>query len=406
MALLQRFTTPLLALLPDMNNVPQKRQAVGGIVASVVAHLLLLLLFIIGSRLAPEGSVDFAQPKPDLSPQGLEMTLELTEPDPSLAELLTPEELKARAERPIIDSTGLAASKDAPKEAIFESDQNMKAASEKPPTGDLPLPSQEGRDLPFMNFKDQESRVGSMKAPPSPTDAVDPAVPPPKPMTAEKSPAQEPPAPEAATAPAKPTPPPVPEVLEANETQIAIATKMTEVKDGPVTKLTPATPAFRSRPLQAPAPARPEPMEMAKLVTPAPRADPSSPSGFQEEQIKTRVEGSISNRGANSVDAVKTPLGVYFKQVKAAIASRWYFFMKQHRDLYAVGSAKISFSITKEGRITGVRIAGNSSNAAFGMMCQQAVAEAEIAPPPEEANAVMEDGKLEHDFTFNYVPIQ
>jgi hypothetical protein len=40
------------------------------------------------------------------------------------------------------------------------------------------------------------------------------------------------------------------------------------------------------------------------------------------------------------------------------------------------------------------------------MMCEQAVAEAEIAPPPEEAMPVMQDGKLEHDFTFNYVPIQ
>ena len=123
-------------------------------------------------------------------------------------------------------------------------------------------------------------------------------------------------------------------------------------------------------------------------------------------KVGVKARARVTAGLANAVDAVKTPMGVYLKQVKAAIASRWYFYMKQRRDLYATGSAKVSFTITRDGRIRDVRLVHNTSNSAFGMMCEQSVTEAEIAAPPEEAMPVMPDGKLEHDFTFNYVPIQ
>ncbi|MEQ1859879.1 MAG: TonB C-terminal domain-containing protein [Chthoniobacteraceae bacterium] len=389
MALLQRITHPFVALLPDLNNVPQRRQAVGAIVASLVVHLLLLLFFVAMAGFIPDISVEFAKPKAELQP--LELTIiDLSAPEEKPAELLSAEELKARAERPVIDSTGLAKSDAKPKDAIFESDQDMKAASEKPPTGDAPLPSQDGRALPFANFKDQDVVLGAAKMQPAP-----------EPQEAAKPIAEGRPAPEPVATPmptAKSTPPPAPEVLKPDDNQIAVATKMTEANEGPVTELTPPTPAFRARAMTPP---KPERTELAKLTTPAPQAP-----GFQEQQIKTRVEGSISNRGAARVDALKTPMGVYMNQVKAAIASRWYFYMKQKRDLYSTGSAKVAFVITQEGKILDVRLLNNTSNSAFGMMCQQSVNEAEIAPPPEEAMPVMQDGKLEHDFTFNYVPIR
>lgn len=405
MALLQRITLPFVALLPDLNNVPQRRQAVGAVVASVVVHLLLLLFFASMAGLVPDISVDFAKPKAE--PQALEITImDTAQPEEKAAELLSAEELKARAEKPVIDSTGLAKSAEKPKDAIFESDQDMKAASEKAPTGDAPLPSQDGRTLPFMNFKDQDVQLGSTKMPPAPAEPATPPEPPARAKAAPPEPATvDKPMPEAAATPmpvAKATPLPAPEVVKPADDQIAVSTKMTEEKDGPVTQLTPApAPAFRTRPVTQPARER---TEMAKLSTPRPMR--TTDSGFQEQQIKSRIEGSISNRGPAAVDAVKTPLGVYMKQVKAAIASRWYFYMKQKRDLYSTGSAKVSFAITQDGKIRDVRLMNNTSNSAFALMCEQSVAEAEIAPPPEEAMPVMQDGKLEHDFTFNYVPIQ
>lgn len=386
MALLQRITTPVVALLPDLDTVPQRRQAIGAVVASLVVHLLIFLLFASMAGLLPEVDIDFAKPKTELQP--LELTI-MDEPAPQ--EMLSAAELQARAQIPMIDSDGLAPSTEKPKEALFESDQDMKAASQQPATGDAPLPSQDGRALPFMGLKDQDVTLGPMKPPAEAAPPAEPVVEPSQPEKAMPEPAATP-MPAAAATP----PPPAPDVLEPNDTQIAVATKMTEVKDGPVTQVKP-TPAFRNRTVQTP-----ERTDMVKLATPSPR---TTDAGFQEEQIKTRIEGNISNRGLASVDAVKTPLGVYMKQVKAAIASRWYFYMKQRRDLYTTGSAKVSFVITQDGKIREVRLDGNTSNSAFGFMCQQSVAEAEIAPPPEEALPVMNDGKLEHDFTFNYVPI-
>lgn len=390
MALLQRITTPVVALLPDLDTVPQRRQAIGAIVASLVVHLLIFLFFASMAGLLPEVNIDFAKPKTELQP--LELTI-MDEPAPQ--EVLTVEELQARAQKPVIDSAGLAPSTEKPKESVFESDQDMKAASQQPATGDAPLPSQDGRALPFMGLKDQDVTLGPMK---TPADAAPPAEPVVEPSPTQPEKATTEPAATPMPAAAATPPPPAPEVLEPNDTQIAVAVKMTEVKDGPVTQVKP-TPAFRNRTVQQ----TPERTEMAKLATPRPR---TTDAGFQEEQIKTRIEGSISNRGLAAVDAVKTPLGVYMKQVKAAIASRWYFYMKQRRDLYTTGSAKVSFVITQDGKIREVRLDGNTSNSAFGLMCQQSVAEAEIAPPPEEAMPIMNDGKLEHDFTFNYVPIQ
>lgn len=393
MALLQRFTTPFVALLPDLNNVPQQRQAVGAIVASVVFHLLLLLFFVAMAGLVPDVRVEFAKPAAELQP--LELTVIDTSPPPAVdttpAELLSAEELKARAEKPVIDSTGLAKSEEKPKDGLFESDQNMKAASEKPATGDLPLPSQDGRKADVLNFKDQDVSLGTASVPQMTIPEPAPAEPltPPKPEPAEEAVATPMPV-------ARATPVPAPEVLTPAEDQIAIAPKMTEVKDGPVTKL---APAFRTRPVPSPQ----ERTEVAKLITPPPKASRED-SGFQDLQRKTQVDGGITNRGMNSVDANQTPRGVYAKQVKAAIGSRWYHFMKQHPDRYAIGSVKLRYSITRDGKIADVRVEDNTSNASFGLMCERCVREAELTPPPSDVVETMPGEKFEDTFTFTILP--
>ena len=137
---------------------------------------------------------------------------------------------------------------------------------------------------------------------------------------------------------------------------------------------------------------------MARLTTPRPLPKP----GFQAQQEKTRIDGSITNKGRAAVDAVRTPLAVYKKQVNAAIGSRWYYYVRQRRDLIAFGSVKVSYAITKDGRITDVQIINNTSNQTLASICEQSIREAEIGPPPEEAIATMVDGRLEGDLTFTY----
>ena len=52
--LVQRFTEPLLARIPDLSAEPPKRQAAIGLAASVVVHLLLFLFFVIAIWLTPD----------------------------------------------------------------------------------------------------------------------------------------------------------------------------------------------------------------------------------------------------------------------------------------------------------------------------------------------------------------
>jgi hypothetical protein len=421
MPLLQRITTPIVALLPDLNNVPQQRQAVGAIVASLVLHLILLLLFAGLVGLFPAVEVEFKKNGPELQPLELEI---VSLPKPETApELLTPEELQARAAKMEIDSTGLAKSDEAPKDSVFESDQNMKAASEKPASGDAPLPSQDGKNLPFTAFANQDVVLGSPRIPPTAPQEAEPTKPTPpspslsKPLfqpkpippdqvnakTADQmAPTPADPAeakPDANPAIAKATPPPVPEVLKPNDSQIALAEKVTQKPPAPATRLLPA----QVQPRPIPEPVKPKDrQEMAKLITPPPRPVPVPQSGFQPQLEKTRIDGAISNRGKAAVDAVKTPLAVYKKQVNAAIGSRWYFYVQQRRDLIALGSARMTYRITPQGKITDVKVAENTSNEVFALICEQSIREAEIGPPPEEATPSMIDGRLEGELTFTY----
>jgi outer membrane biosynthesis protein TonB len=184
------------------------------------------------------------------------------------------------------------------------------------------------------------------------------------------------------------------EVIKPNNDQIAIAEKVVPKPRAPSPRLAPAQ--MQPRPIPEPA------KDLAKLITPQPRPVPVPQPGFQPQLEKTKIEGSISNRGKAAVDAVKTPLAVYKKQVNAAIGSRWYFYVQQRRDLISLGSAKVAYRITPQGKITDIKIMENTSNEVFALICEQSIREAEIGPPPDEATPVMIDGRLEGELTFTY----
>jgi outer membrane biosynthesis protein TonB len=374
MLLLERILTPINALLPDISRVPKRRQAVGAIVASLVLHLVLLLLFVAIAAILPDAGIRLAEANPE--PAALEVQI-VASPE---EELVTPEELKAAAERPVIDSTGLAQTTEAPKNALFESDTNLKAGSEAPPTGDLPMPSQEGRtDLQSPQFKNQDAVLGRGKASESLASLT------PRPQPTKSSPAQN--KPEAAPAPQKTEASKTPEVTEVKPDQLAIEQKIKPRVTAPDVAL---------RPL----PNAEENTQMAKLTTPKPKRAPA----FQEQQMATRVDGSIDTRGPKGIDADRTPRGVYIKKVRAQIASRFFYYAGKRADLYAYGTATIRFTISKDGSVTGVRIIQNTSNEAYGLMCQQSVLEAEIPPLPQEVLPLTSNGKLEMTWTLNNVP--
>lgn len=372
-----RWTDPLTAWLPDISRVPVRRQVTIGVIASVVLHLLGFIVMAVLAGIVPK-SAEVAPPPP---PEQLE--LQIVEPEPpKIVAAPVPEE------KPFIDSRGLAESKPAEK-PVFESDKDMTEASEKAATGDLELPSQEGRGRADNVFETKKAAVGKVEEPPAPT-----APPPVAPQPERATPPQE----KSTPAPPTATPPPKtkdkPDAAEIAKTTLE---KLREVERKREEEI--ALQARELPPLPPPV-AKREPQQMAKLTTPAPEIKPPAKPGYQPEQEQSRVDGRITNRGKNAVSAVATPLGKYKSQVYNAIGSRWLYYVKSQMDVLAIGTARVSFVVTSAGRVRDIRVEGNTANASFAEVCERAIREAEISQPPAGSLDQLRDGRLEYSISF------
>lgn len=239
---------------------------------------------------------------------------------------------------------------EAPKNAPFESDNNTVAASTAAPSGSAPMPSLEGRDAPALDLENRNYSAGPQA--------------------------------QAAQPPSEPSP----EVAETPE---------------PPAKTDPAPPtqlALREAP-------RPDPSEAQKPRPKKPEAPavppkPPSAAGFQPETRVTRIRGNISNRGRASLDAAATPLGRYKKMVSDAIGSRWYYYVNNQIGLLNIGTVDIRFQVGPDGKVRGARVLTNTSNESFASVSLTSILEAEIPPIPEEVAKLLDNGRLEIDYSF------
>src|SRR6266481_5377242 len=78
-----------------------------------------------------------------------------------------------------------------PKEQTFESNANSLAASQKAPSGDLPLPSQDGKDLPIRDLETHDFSLATQGSTPQPQQPFPPPETKPSPPPA-KSPTPDP----------------------------------------------------------------------------------------------------------------------------------------------------------------------------------------------------------------------
>jgi len=219
-----------------------------------------------------------------------------------------------------------------PKEKTFESNANSIAASGLPATGEAPLPSQQGKDRPFVDLE-THPYAPEMKG----------AIPQPSAAPQEK---------------AKPAETPQPAPLTAAE-QFAMLT---------------ARPTPLAKPSVMPTPAR-------------------ARSAYRPLKDQTRISGNITNRGISSVNALGTPLGRYEKILKDSIGSRWYAYVDQKRDLINIGTLQLRFYVDRSGRVKNLKITENTSNESFANVCLQSVLEAHLPPIPDDvANTLPAEG--------------
>ena|SRR5438552_9739492 len=227
-----------------------------------------------------------------------------------------------------------------PKEKTFESSANSIAASQLPATGGIPLPSQQGKDRPAsVDLETHQYSLGNEGAQPRPSVAP------------QESP--------------KPSETPRP-------------TPISEAEQFAMLRSTP-TPAVR--PSAVPSPEQPR-------------------SSYRAQKEQTRLSGSITNRGASSVNALGTPLGRYQKILYDSIGSRWYYYVAKQRDLITIGTLRLVFSVDRSGRVTNLKIVENTSNESFANVCLQSVLEMQLPPIPEDlANSLPSEG-LDAEMSF------
>ena len=323
-----------------MSRSDERRETFAALVASVLIHLLLILGVAWFLLRAATGVV----PPKTLDDEPVRLTIlpPAPKPTPKPQFIATPhqENLERKPS----------------KDAAFESDNDSLAASQAAPSGAEPIPSQDGHDEPGLQFQEQQYTAGKLDQP-----AV--AVP---------------------------------------QTQPAAAAAATEAPPEPEAKPTPRLTqdlALLEPPKPTPQPtAQPKPTpEKAAKATPA---RPPSPGGFQPETRITRLRGNISNRGRASVEANATPLGRYKKQVSDAIGSRWYYHVNSQMGLLNIGTVEIRFQVLPDGKVKSPRVLSNSSNESFASVSLAAVIQAEIPPIPPELVGLLENGRLEIDYSF------
>ena len=219
-----------------------------------------------------------------------------------------------------------------PKEKTFESNANSIGASELAAAGQLPLPSQTGKDQPFMDLETQQHSLDLKGAQAQPSAAPQER---PSPSTAPQT---------------QPAP------VTAAEQFAMLTQKPPQTRDSSAAKSQPQ-------------------------------------SAYRREKQRTHIAGNITNRGISSVNALGTPLGRYQKIVADSIGSRWYAFVEQKQDLVNIGTLKLRFNIDRSGRVKNLKVTENSSNEAFANVCVQSVLEAHLPPIPEDvANTLPPEG--------------
>jgi outer membrane biosynthesis protein TonB len=219
-----------------------------------------------------------------------------------------------------------------PKEKTFESNANSIGASELAATGEMPLPSQTGKDRPFMDLETHQHSLDLKGAQPQPSAAP-----------------QENPKP---SAPPQTQPAPV----TAAEQFAMLTQRSAQARE---------TSAATSQPQSA----------------------------YRRLKQRTHIAGNITNRGISSVNALGTPLGRYQKIVADSIGSRWYAFVEQKQDLVNIGTLRLRFYIDRSGRVKDLKVTENSSNEAFANVCVQSVLEAHLPPIPDDvANTLPPEG--------------
>jgi outer membrane biosynthesis protein TonB len=365
-------------------ELPRSAKILIALLLAVIFHLLFLLLLAWALPHWPKGHLP-ARSAP------FRLTITKSTPAPANNSALTTAD---KSTPPYIRTLDEQASDKAPDQPVFQSDKDTLAAAELPASGDKPLPTQQGKDIPEFDFDTRPFRLDKVAAdaataaPASPTDSKNPS------KDKERHPKTPTPAPDSKSKPsAQPQPTATPSGELASLKLQPSPTPQATPEEFPDVSQTPPPP--EADPL-----ARQNPVSPATPSTVTSRGLPKTP-GYQPQTIQTKMAGSISNRGRAAPSALGTPFGRYQKAISDAVGMRWYYYVAQKADLISVGAVKIHFVISESGRVRDVKIMSGNANGVLADVSEQAITEAEIPPIPPDVAATLSDHQLDMDFEFS-----
>ena len=83
-----------------------------------------------------------------------------------------------------------------------------------------------------------------------------------------------------------------------------------------------------------------------------------------------------------------------------AVGARWYQRTAEKRDLISIGTARLTFTIDRSGRVTNLKVAENTANEAFAIVCLQSVQELKLPRIPEDVASTLPVEGLQQELTF------
>jgi outer membrane biosynthesis protein TonB len=307
------------------------------VIASLLLHLFLFLAVVGYYTIFP----------PPANPKGAE-----DQDPPQLTILDTPPD---KQQQPYVRTEDDQKTDQKQDNAPFQSDKDTAAASEKQSNEQAPLPTQDGKNLESLMFRNNDFSLAM--------NGQD--------YSRESAKGGE----NAASTPA-PTPDTTP-------------TPAPTAKDDDLAMLRPT-------PTPLPTPSQ----NTAKNT----RNQPGAPrTAYRPQNIISRMQGNIGNRGRSAVSAMGTPQGRFQKAVEDAVGSLWYYFVSQRSDLLSIGTVRIEFVVNSRGEVVSARVVSNSSNETLATCSLQSIREAKIPPMPEELVPLVPERGLEFTFSFNYM---
>jgi TonB family protein len=332
-------------------------------VASVLFHILLLALWAL-SQEGWMGKLLIKLPRREVA---VEMVIQMA--PPPVERQVVP--LNQLPEKTRVDSEGLAKTLTPVANAKFQSDQHLEAGSMNKPKGANALPQTNARrEVADKSLVQREAKAGALdvKAQTSGVSRMGARSPEPKSTAAAKKRA-------------------------IQQQAVAAASPIGDLDDlgGEL--------VFRKVASGVAAPVKViERLGSGKKLK---SVDESPEDLFQEGKQQTRVDGGVAENGKTGVNASKTPLAAYMKQVSRAIGARWNQVIRSKMDALETGSVKVRFKVAMDGVVQEVVLEQSSANREFSELCLDVIRAAELDPPPPEAAPLLRKGLLEIPFTFS-----